>query len=225
MVAVRKPVVLRLNGHSIPKLLLQHGDEVRKLKDLVADAVPPEGWDGVWMQYDEIYYLRYILSFKTASKAEPNVRANFEFRKEKDTLEFATMAVQGTFKDHPSVAKHNCFMQAGDLPNGQCNEGSTIAGFGGDYDGLWASVTQEEYVLLPFASFCSPSHTCLGPTLLQPTSAVLSQAATSELQLGCDYNPQSQASFAQPLLPRARVLAQRFCDPEEWRARKAGHSF
>ena len=40
-------------------------------------------------EHDDIFLLRYILSYKTVAKSEPHVRAGFEYRKENAWLDFA----------------------------------------------------------------------------------------------------------------------------------------
>jgi len=50
-------------SQDVAVLLQTHREAIDQLRDLVKDDVPAGGWDGHWMKYDDIFYLRYILSF------------------------------------------------------------------------------------------------------------------------------------------------------------------
>ena len=58
-------------------LMKERRAEIDKLKAAVDDVLKTqpttetgEPWDGIWLKYDDIFFLRYILSFETAAKAE-----------------------------------------------------------------------------------------------------------------------------------------------------------
>ena len=60
----------------VSKLLIEHAVEIRKLQKL---APVPQIQDP-YLQYDDIFYLRYILSFGSAEKAKDPVEYTFKFR-------------------------------------------------------------------------------------------------------------------------------------------------
>ena len=62
----------------IADLLAEHSDEVEKLRDSVKEMLPSEPVDGV--AFDNIFLLRYILSFKTAEQAVKPCRETLEWR-------------------------------------------------------------------------------------------------------------------------------------------------
>jgi len=57
----------------VKKLLERHAEEITGLKQKCKDVLEPE--------HDDIFLLRYILSFKTVEKAEVSVRKGIEYRK------------------------------------------------------------------------------------------------------------------------------------------------
>ena len=66
-------------------LLVEHGEAIGALRLLVGDALPSAPVDGV--EFDDIFLLRYILSYKTAPKAVEALRETLVWRaKHADTL-------------------------------------------------------------------------------------------------------------------------------------------
>ena len=60
----------------ISKLLVEHAMEIKKLQLLV----PPPTVADRWLNYDNIFYLRYILSFGTAEQAKDAIEYTYTFR-------------------------------------------------------------------------------------------------------------------------------------------------
>ena len=77
---------LRMNANethriqSVASLLKCNRTEIDALKAAVQHAVPACGSDGVYLKYDDIFMLRYILSFGTAEKAKTAVLETLAFR-------------------------------------------------------------------------------------------------------------------------------------------------
>ena len=43
----------------IPTLIAEHRAALDELKELVAEHIPKSGWDGLYLKYDDIFFLRY----------------------------------------------------------------------------------------------------------------------------------------------------------------------
>ena len=86
---------------AVPALLEEHADGIAELRALLTKELAPEplpASDGVVCEYDDIFYLRYLLSFTTAAKAVAPVLACFAFRKEPKNRRIAEMAKAGTME-------------------------------------------------------------------------------------------------------------------------------
>lgn len=66
---------------NITALLAKHLELVAELRTACKDCLGPE--------HDDIFLLRYILSYKTVAKSEPHVRAGIEYRKNNPWLDYA----------------------------------------------------------------------------------------------------------------------------------------
>mmetsp|Transcript_7495 Transcript_7495/g.26751 ORF Transcript_7495/g.26751 Transcript_7495/m.26751 type:complete len:478 (+) Transcript_7495:189-1622(+) len=147
-VAVADDEAQVVHGASIAALLATHRAAVDALAALVADALPPSGGDGVWMQYDEIFFLRYILSYGSAAGAEEAVRATLAFRAEPRNLARIREAARGldAFRRSHLGKLFEAYYCAGLLPGGIRGGGFLMMVRGGpsNMPGLQANVTQEE---------------------------------------------------------------------------------
>ena len=79
-------------SRDVPTLLAEHRESIDALKALVQDALPAADKDGVvsdgiWLKYDDIFFLRYILSFGTAAAGEEPVRKTIAYRSEEGNRE------------------------------------------------------------------------------------------------------------------------------------------
>lgn len=97
----------------ISKLLLEHDEEIQKLMKL---APPPAKVDP-YCKYDNIFYLRYILSFRTAEKAKEAVDYCFEFRSEPRFLELAKILHEDKFLEMPVVIEAKKWQVGAPLEN------------------------------------------------------------------------------------------------------------
>lgn len=82
-------------SRDVPTLLAEHRESIDALKALVQDALPAADKDGVvsdgiWLKYDDIFFLRYILSFGTAAAGEEPVRKTIAYRSEEGNRELFT---------------------------------------------------------------------------------------------------------------------------------------
>jgi hypothetical protein len=91
-------------SRDVPTLLTEHRENIDALKALVQDALPAADKDGVvsdgiWLKYDDIFFLRYILSFGSAAAGEEPVRKTIAYRSEEGNRDLITkvpvQAVQG----------------------------------------------------------------------------------------------------------------------------------
>lgn len=92
MSSVEDTVELVPNTYSISSLLAQHKEAVR---ELMALAPPPTSPDPYCI-YDDLWYLRYILSFGTAKKSKEAVEWAFEFRAAPKFQKIAEICSGGT---------------------------------------------------------------------------------------------------------------------------------
>ena len=67
------------DGHDVDDLLKEKRADIEKLKDLLG-ADMPEPDAKVFPYYDDIFYLRYILSFSTAEDSVEPIKAAIEYR-------------------------------------------------------------------------------------------------------------------------------------------------
>ena len=82
-------------SRDVPTLLAEHRESIDALKALVQDALPAADKDGVvsdgiWLKYDDIFFLRYILSFGTAAAGEEPVRKTIAYRSQEGNRELFT---------------------------------------------------------------------------------------------------------------------------------------
>lgn len=86
---------------AIPALLEEHAEGLAELRALLAAELAPAPLptsDGIACEYDDIFYLRYLLSFSAADKAVAPVLACFAFRAEPKNRRIAEMAKAGTME-------------------------------------------------------------------------------------------------------------------------------
>ena len=88
----------------IPTLLEMHRTGIDALRALVQDHIPASGTDGVYLQYDDIFFLRYILSFSSPENAKNAVLKTFEYRAQPKTQAMLKSLLDGTWHNNPKVA-------------------------------------------------------------------------------------------------------------------------
>ena len=108
----------------IADLLKEHRSAVDALRTLVADANPPE--KSYWMHYDDLFYLRYILSFGSPKSAEAAVRETFRYRADPVNHESLKHVEDESWKDTPHSKLIAKFQLAGPVDGGQKTGGFTI---------------------------------------------------------------------------------------------------
>lgn len=120
------------SSDSLDLLLTEHRSEIEALEKLVEDAIPESKSDGLWMKYDDVFFLRYILSFGNAKAAESAVRNTFEYRSETSPhREMMKIVHEDKWKEQPLVREMQKWQVAGMLENAQKNKGFTICIRGG----------------------------------------------------------------------------------------------
>ena len=67
------------DGHDVDDLLKEKRADIEKLKDLLGTDMPQPNAK-VFPYYDDIFYLRYILSFTTAEDSVEPIKAAIEYR-------------------------------------------------------------------------------------------------------------------------------------------------
>ena len=105
---------------SIKHLLAKHRSEIDKLKLLVPPppAVGEDGvpWDGMACKYDDLFYLRYALSFpKDEKSATEALKFTFDFRSSPDHRERIKIVSTGQVKTHPLTEESKKWNVAGAL--------------------------------------------------------------------------------------------------------------
>lgn len=135
----------------IKELLASNRTAIDKLKALVAEHIPEGGTDGVYCAYDDIFFLRYILSFTTPAKAKDSVIKTIQYRAlpENQALFREIKAKNGAITDDPvalRIRKYQCGVML--PPEAQVKEGATVLVRGSftNNDGLFANITYEEQV-------------------------------------------------------------------------------
>ena len=86
---------------------------IDELRALVANNIPEGGTDGVYLQYDDLFFLRYILSFGTAQKAKTYVLECFEHRATPEFQEIARLCCDESFKKDPVFNEMQKYQTAG----------------------------------------------------------------------------------------------------------------
>ena len=76
------------NGYDVDELIETKRVQIDKLKDLLGDDLP-KPTPNLFPYYDDIFYLRYILSFETAEASVEPIKETIKFRHH--TPKFADM--------------------------------------------------------------------------------------------------------------------------------------
>ncbi len=130
----------------VAELLVQHNAAIVELKRLVA-PVNPGASDGVWCLYDDLFFLRYILSFHTAAKAQPAVEETFRYRALPATQTMIRDVKSGEWQKSPIFAKFAKYRVSGLLPDKAQNSGGpvVIARLGmGDHEDFFDNIPLTE---------------------------------------------------------------------------------
>lgn len=136
----------------VKTLLKEHAKQIDELQNLVADKMPKGNWDGVVCKYDEIFFLRYILSFGTAEAAVDSVLKTFAYRKDPKYTDMIKEVFEDKWKDSAlaeEMWKYDC---AGIMEKGQPNGGFTVVARGNkNSTAKWERITFEEHVMINLA--------------------------------------------------------------------------
>ena len=106
----------------IADLLVEHAVEVQRLTDSVAASLPADKTDGIYAKYDDLFFLRYILSFGTADKSKDAVLACLKFRSEPRWQQLIRQVKEDTYEDNDFVKEMKKWQVAAPL------EGVTVSG-------------------------------------------------------------------------------------------------
>ena len=106
----------------IADLLVEHAVEVQRLTDSVAASLPADLTDGIYAKYDDLFFLRYILSFGTADKSKDAVLACLKFRSEPRWQQLIRQVKEDTYEDNDFVKEMKKWQVAAPL------EGVTVSG-------------------------------------------------------------------------------------------------
>ena len=142
----------------VPTLLEEHAAEIKKLRGLVERKLAPEpvpSSDGIACEYDDIFYLRYILSFRTAEKAIGPVLTCFKFREDPKNRRISEMAKDNTIeKELAAMVEAPRWQVAGPLSKTEPGTGLNPQSGGGvfviiraamcDSSGFFDSITKDE---------------------------------------------------------------------------------
>lgn len=133
---------------AISELLSHHRTELDALRERVKDAIPASGDDGTGFRYDDIFLLRYVLSFGTADAAEPMVRETIEYRASEAHQAISRAVADGTWRDDPRLQMMTRFQCFSVLEGAQSNGGPllTIRAGMSDIHAVNRHVTYEEHV-------------------------------------------------------------------------------
>ena len=112
----------KASTNAIATLLVEHAAEIQKLKELVAASIPPSQTDGIYCKYDDLFFLRYVLSFRTAAKAKEAVLACFTFRAQPRWQHLIQQIKDDTYKSNDFVQEMEKWQVAAPV------EGITVSG-------------------------------------------------------------------------------------------------
>ena len=147
-------------------LMKERRAEIDKLKAAVDDVLKTqpttetgEPWDGIWLKYDDIFFLRYILSFETAAKAEAHVRSCFQYRQTKEHQELSKLCFEKNehgrpkWEDQDLVKTMQKYQVADALPKAQKRGGFTVLIRGGmnDANTMFDLLTRQEHLRANYA--------------------------------------------------------------------------
>ena len=110
------------SSDNICALLKEHANEISLLKDLVEKIIPADRTDGIFCKYDNIFFLRYILSFGSASKAKEAVEYTLNFRKEPRWRKLIQQIKDDTYEENDFVKEMQKWQVASEM------EGITVSG-------------------------------------------------------------------------------------------------
>ena len=97
----------------ISQLLLEHSIEIKKLQTLC----PPPTIPDPYCLHDDLFFLRYILSFTTAEKAQEAVEYTYKFRMEPKFLKLAQILAEDKFLQMPVVLEAKKWQVGAPLEN------------------------------------------------------------------------------------------------------------
>jgi len=119
---------------NIAALLVEHGIEIEKLESLVAGELPEDRTDGIFAKYDDIFFLRYILSFGTADKAKEAVSMCLKFRAEPRWQTLIQQIKDNTYEENDFVKEMEKWQVASPLDNLSVTGGFCVVIRGGMAD-------------------------------------------------------------------------------------------
>lgn len=108
---------------NVAALLEEHAAEISKLTRLVEDKLPADRTDGLFAKYDDIFFLRFVLSFGgSASKAQAAVEECLAFRAKPRWRKLIEQIRDGTYEDNDFVQEMKRWQVAAPM------EGITVSG-------------------------------------------------------------------------------------------------
>lgn len=106
--------------------MADHKAAIAELRAMVKDDVPKDEWDGQWLKYDDLFYLRFILSFGTPKASAVHVKECFRWRHLPETQKRISAAMKGDLMQYERARELAQYQLAGDVP-GQKNGGFCVA--------------------------------------------------------------------------------------------------
>ena len=107
---------------NVAHLLEEHAGEISKLARLVQSKLPADRTDGLFAKYDDIFFLRFVLSFGSADKAQAAVEECLEFRAKPRWRALIQQIRDETYEDNGFVQEMKRWQVAAPM------EGITVSG-------------------------------------------------------------------------------------------------
>ena len=117
-------------------LLQENKSKILELKERVSTILPePDNngdiTDGIWLKYDDIFFLRYILSFNNIVDQEDAVRKTIAYRSNPENRDMIEKIYNGSWSSGYLSKTLEKYQVADELPLAQINGGFTILIRGG----------------------------------------------------------------------------------------------
>eukprot|EP00040_Diaphanoeca_grandis_P041650 m.263253 g.263253 ORF g.263253 m.263253 type:complete len:423 (-) comp49504_c0_seq1:129-1397(-) len=96
----------------IAKLMIKHKDQVEELKRLTKHVIPApdkdgNSTDGFWLKYDDLFFLRYIASYKKAKDCHDLVEKCVKHRSDPSNHKIIKDVMNGQLKTWPEFQDYN----------------------------------------------------------------------------------------------------------------------
>jgi hypothetical protein len=140
----------------IEELLATNRGKIDELRLLVKDFLPVEHngeWDGHFCKYDDIFYLRYVLSFGVTDRAVEALQFTFKFRAEPENQEVIRVVANNEIEEQSWATESKKWQVGGPLE--ECLDEESGSGFllvirGGmcDQNSLMENLTRDQFTTM-----------------------------------------------------------------------------